>query len=262
MTGPGTNTYLVGEDLVAVVDPGPLNEKHLALIQASAPGRIGYVLATHVHPDHSRGAASLASRCGATLCGYSAGRDFAPDLELRDGDSLELGPVRLTSLHTPGHASDHLCYLMEKVHLESGGAARSLLFSGDNVIGGSTAVISPPDGNMSQYMASLERLLSLDPPVDAIAPGHGPVLPDPRGEIEALLAHRRARKRSVAVALQQRGKARVDDLVRQVYADVDPRLHELARQSLWAHLRELAEERAAHCANPDDIEAVWTTQRS
>jgi glyoxylase-like metal-dependent hydrolase (beta-lactamase superfamily II) len=143
LTGPGTNTYLVGEDVVAVVDPGPLNDAHLALIETAAPGRIRYVLATHVHPDHSQGAARLAELCGAKLCGYGTDEDFAPDIELRGGNLLDLGSVRIRTIHTPGHASGHLCFLVEASHLELSRSGGALLLSGDHVIGGSTVVISP-----------------------------------------------------------------------------------------------------------------------
>jgi glyoxylase-like metal-dependent hydrolase (beta-lactamase superfamily II) len=110
-------------------------------------------------------------------------------------------------------------------------------------------------------MVSLERLLHFDPPFDAIAPGHGPVLTDPRGEIEALLTHRQAREQAVTTALQERGRANVDELVGAVYANLNPALHDLACQSLWAHLRKLADEKAAYCVDPDDIEAIWTARR-
>jgi len=261
MTGPGTNSYLVGEDVVAVVDPGPEDEGHLSRIEAAAGDRIRYVLVTHTHPDHAPGAAALAARSRAELCGYDARDGFVPDIELRDGDVLGLGPVRMTAVHTPGHASNHLCYLVERIDPEAGHDRRSLLLSGDHVMGGSTVVISPPDGDMAEYMASLERLLDFDPPIGAIAPGHGPVLEDPRAEIEALLAHRRAREEAVVASLRERGESTVDDLVAAVYTDVDPARHPIARRSMWAHLRKLGDEERAYSEHPDDIGAKWAAGR-
>jgi glyoxylase-like metal-dependent hydrolase (beta-lactamase superfamily II) len=260
MTGPGTNTYLVGEDVVAVVDPGPDDEGHLARIEEAAGGPIGYVLVTHTHPDHAPGAARLAARSGAELCGYDARDNFIPGTELRDGDVVSLGPVRLKTVHTPGHASNHLCYLVEGNDSGHRNGDRRLLLSGDHIMGGSTVVISPPDGDMAEYLTSLERLLLLDPPIDAIAPGHGPILDDPRAEIEALLAHRRAREQAVITALTQRGQATVDELVTDVYVDVDPAMYPVARRSMWAHLRKLGSEARAHSEHPDDIESTWTAQ--
>ncbi len=257
MTGPGTNTYLIGDEVLAVVDPGPDDDGHLTRIEAATAGRrIRYVLVTHTHPDHAPGAAVLAARCGAELRGYDARDGFVPDAELRDGDVLSLGPVRLRTVHTPGHASNHLCYLVEGNGVEAN-HARRILLSGDHVMGGSTVVISPLDGDMSQYMSSLERLAGFEPSIDAIAPGHGPVLEDPRAEIEKLLEHRRAREQAVLSGLRQRGRATVDELLAAVYLDVDPVRHPMARRSLWAHLRKLGDEAVVYSEDPDDIESLW-----
>jgi len=124
-------------------------------------------------------------------------------------------------------------------------------------MGGSTVVVAPPDGDMAQYMSSLELLLAMDPPIDAIAPGHGPLLEDPAAAIGALLDHRRARERAVLAALRERREATIDELVAAVYTDVDPGRHKIARLSLWAHLRKLRDEEEAHSEHPDDIEALW-----
>jgi len=267
LTGPGTNTYLVGEEILAVVDPGPDDETHLGRIEAAGGGRIRYVLVTHTHPDHAPGATPLAASSRAELCGYDSRDGFDPDVQLRNGDALDLGPVLLKAVHTPGHASNHLCYLVERAETKAAGTPGgrdypSLLLSGDHIMSGSTVVILPPDGDMSQYMTSLERLLGFDPPIDAIGPGHGPVIEDPRGEIEALLAHRRAREQAVLAALLERGRSKVDDLVPIVYVDVERSRHPIARESLWAHLRKLALEGKAFSEDPDDIEAVWKPRAS
>ncbi len=257
MTGPGTNTYLVGDDTIAVVDPGPDLEDHLARIEAAARGRIRHVLVTHTHSDHAPGAVPLAARTKAQLCGYDARDGFVPDLELRGGDTVDLGPVALTAIHTPGHASNHLCYLVATKTTDGSPANRTLLLSGDHVMGGSTVVIAPPDGDMARYMSSLESLLALDPPIDAIAPGHGAVLEDPGAAIRALLDHRRARERTVLAALNERRAATIDELVAAVYTDVDPGRHKIARLTLWAHLLKLRDEERASCEQPEDIDSLW-----
>ncbi len=251
MTGPGTNTYIVGDDVLAVIDPGPADPAHLEAMVSAVDGRLAYVLATHTHADHSPGAAALAERTGATTIGFVARDGFEPDLTWGDGDGLDLGPLRLSGVHTPGHASNHLCYLAV---FSAGG---NLLFSGDHIMGRSTVVIPPPDGDMAQYLDSLERLLAFDPPIDVIGPGHGPLLTDPRAVIEGYLAHRREREAAIVAALEERRDAGVDELVGDVYTDVDPERHPIARRSAWAHLRKLAAEGTVVGDDPDDVDTVW-----
>jgi glyoxylase-like metal-dependent hydrolase (beta-lactamase superfamily II) len=158
MTGPGTNTYLVGIDEVAVIDPGPQSDTHLDVLLRMVGDRLRWILCTHTHIDHSPGALALKAATGAELIGMRAPSDgrqdtgFAPDREPAHGERLDLGGVRLRALHTPGHASNHLCYLLEETRM---------LFTGDHVMQGSTVVINPPDGDMRVYLASLERLLHL-----------------------------------------------------------------------------------------------------
>lgn len=236
MTGPGTNTYLVGTGQLAVVDPGPDDAHHLAAVERAARdlgGLIRWVLVTHTHPDHAPGSAALAARTGAEVIGFGPREGFVPDREVGDGWTLEAPSFRLTALHTPGHASDHLCWLLD---------GPQILLSGDHVMDAVTVVIAPPDGDMAAYLASLRRLLAVDPALEAIAPGHGRLLGQPATVVAAVLAHRLAREARVAAALDQAGQASVDELVAQVYADVDPGLHAIARASLWAHLRKLAGE--------------------
>jgi glyoxylase-like metal-dependent hydrolase (beta-lactamase superfamily II) len=248
MTGPGTNTYLVGTDHLAVIDPGPDEPLHLDAVAAAGNGRIRYVLVTHTHPDHSPGAAGLAQRTGATLLGFGERDGFVPDAALAEGDVVAGDDFRLRALHTPGHASNHLCYLLEE---------DDLLFSGDHVMGGSTVVIAPLDGDMDLYLASLERLRSLDPPLRAIAPGHGPVMEDPPAVLDEYIAHRLAREASIASALAGLGTATVDDLVAAVYTDVPVALHPIARYSVWAHLRRLAGAGRAASDAPDQDGSTW-----
>lgn len=253
MTGPGTNSYVVGDTTLAVIDPGPNDVTHLDALAGLVGDRLAYVLVTHTHPDHAPGAAELCARTGAEALGFGSRDGFACDRELRDADVVDLGAVLLTAAHTPGHASNHLCYLASW----AGASGSQLCFSGDHVMSGSTVVISPPDGDMTAYLANLERLLALDPPLSAIAPGHGSMIADPQAVLEGYLAHRLAREAAVSAALSARGEASVDELVADVYTDVASGLHVIARRSLWAHLRKLATDGRARTDRPDDIDARW-----
>jgi len=241
MTGPGTNTYLVGEEDLVVVDPGPDIPEHLDRIASIGAGRITAIIVTHTHLDHSPGAPGLASRTGAPLVGFDARDGFEPDTPAADGDVV--GPLR--AVHTPGHASNHLCWLLEE---------DDVLLSGDHIMDGSTVVIAPPDGDMAAYLASLQRVLDLD--VAAIAPGHGRLITDPAERVGGYLAHRRDREQQVIEALT--GPSTVDELVARIYVGVPEALLPVARYSVWAHLRKLrAEERASTDGDPADIHATW-----
>lgn len=234
MTGPGTNTYLLGEAPFWVIDPGPADPAHVERILSETGGSIEAVLVTHTHADHSPAAAMLAERTGAITMGRPAPEDgkqdstFRPDRVLNDGEVLHVGSDALRVLHTPGHASNHVCFMWE----ESG-----LLFTGDHLMQGSTVVIAPPDGDMSEYLASLERLTN--EPVVRLAPGHGGIVEDAKAEISRVIAHRLRRETKVFEKLAAVGDATVHALVASVYDDVDPRLHELAKCSLLAHLIKL-----------------------
>jgi glyoxylase-like metal-dependent hydrolase (beta-lactamase superfamily II) len=253
MTGPGTNTYLVGVDEVAVVDPGPDDADHLDAVAACGGDRIRWILVTHTHSDHAPGAGGLKRRTGAELLGWDARDGFTPDRRVGDGYVLEATEFRLRALHTPGHASNHLCYLLEQ---------ERVLFSGDHVMNGSTVVIAPPDGDMAAYVEALGALRSRRPPLRSIAPGHGPLIEDPRAKLDEYLAHRAAREEAIAGALAASGKATVDELVAAVYTDVPASLHPLARHSVWAHLRKLAEEGRAMSEDPDELGATWSGNSS
>lgn len=238
MTGPGTNSYIIGRVELALVDPGPESDAHLPALLRAVGGRLKWILCTHTHLDHSPGARALKAATGAQLLGYAPTPDdgrqdatFAPDRVLRDGDAVDCGGFRLHVVHTPGHASNHLCYLLEE---------RKLLFTGDHVMQGSTVVISPPDGDMTAYMQSLERLLTLE--LAALAPGHGHVIATPHDEARRLIAHRLKREQKVLAAFAQKNPASLDELVPIVYDDTPARLHPVARRSLHAHLIKLERE--------------------
>jgi len=237
MTGPGTNTYLVGGDELVVVDPGPAIDSHIDAVLAAGAGRIKWVVCTHTHMDHSPAAKRIKEATGATLMGMPAPQGtsqdlaFAPDRVPEHGERLGFGPVTLRVIHTPGHASNHLCYLLEETRM---------LFTGDHVMQGSTVVINPPDGDMLAYFASLEMLLAED--LAILAPGHGYLIGRPHREVKRLIAHRLAREDKVVAALRKLGSAKLDALVAEVYADVPPKLHRVAARSLAAHLGKLLAE--------------------
>ncbi len=237
MTGPGTNTYFIADGgACAVIDPGPDEEAHLEAIIAAAPAPVRWILVTHTHKDHSPAAPKLAARCGAPLLGMIARHpewqdaSFVPDHVLAHGQRIAIGPhTTLRVIHTPGHASNHLCYLLEE---------EKTLFTGDHVMQGSTVVINPPDGDMAAYLDSLRALLAED--LEWLAPGHGFLIERPRVALERLIAHRLAREAKVAEALAALGPCRIEDLLVRVYDDVPQHKLPIAQRSLTAHLLKLA----------------------
>ena len=240
MTGPGTNTYLLGESRIAVIDPGPAIESHIENIIERAGAPVTWILVTHTHPDHSPGARLLAQITGAELIGRpppegpQQDATFSPDYFLGDAERLETSEFVLEGVHTPGHASNHVCYLH---------TASNWLFTGDHVIDGSTVVINPPDGNMKQYIDSLRRVRDLE--CAALAPGHGDVITDPERAIDWIINHRLEREAKVAAALSANPGLTTRELVPHVYRDVDKKLYRLAERSLLAHLEKLLEEERA-----------------
>ena len=244
MTGPGTNTYLVGESEIAVIDPGPALDAHIAKILEAGAGRIRWIFTTHTHMDHSPACAALKAATGARVLGRTApagtnqDQDYAPDRILSDGDRMTLGNLHLRAIHTPGHASNHLCYLLEETRM---------LFTGDHVMQGSTVVINPPDGDMRAYLASLDKLLAED--IAIIAPGHGYLIGAPHNEVKRLITHRLAREAKVTTALGRLGEATLEELVAHVYDDVSAKLHPVATRSLSAHLDKLVAEGRARQAS-------------
>ena len=256
MTGPGTNSYLVGDPDTgyAAIDPGPADPEHLDRLWRAAGGHIRYIVCTHSHPDHSPGAAPLQALCaqhGHTppVLGLSsqptarANSSFTPDRELADGELLVLqghGTTHtLRVVHTPGHAANHLCLVLE----EDG-----LLFSGDHVLNGSTTVIDPPDGNMADYLNSLDQLLAAcaQNRIEFILPAHGYVLGnlwdeahDARACITHLKNHRLKREAKILGVMQKHPNGSMDDWLQQAYDDVPPRLWPVAMRSLLAHVERI-----------------------
>ena len=239
MTGPGTNTYLFGVAEIAVIDPGPDIDAHIDAIIEAAAAPIRWVLATHTHPDHSPGAVSLVRRTGAELLGLPApehgpqDRTFTPTRLLNDGELLETAEFTLEAVHTPGHASNHLCFRH---------AASNWLVTGDQVIDGSTVVINPPDGDMKDYIESLRRLRAMN--CDALLPGHGDRIDDPARAIDWIIEHRLLRESRVLAAVRQHPGLTPHELVPYVYQDVSAHLFPLAERSLLAHLLKLEKDGA------------------
>lgn len=247
MTGPGTNSYIVGDAGTgyAVIDPGPADADHLARLWQATQGDIRLIVCTHSHPDHAPGARPLQALCKTAppILGLPSaptarpGSSFAPDRALADGETLVLeegSGLRhsLRVIHTPGHAANHLCLVL----LEDG-----LLFSGDHILNGSTTVVDPPDGDMDAYLASLDRLTAACDAhgIESILPAHGYVLGDARGAIARLKAHRLQREAKVMAAMRARPEGDLDDWVPLAYDDVPPRLWPVARRSLLAHVQRI-----------------------
>ena len=247
----GTATFIVGRGRVAVVDPGPDLPEHIAALLTALRGEsVEGILVTHTHRDHSPAAAAVKAATGAVTYGYGphgsgsrgdSGRApsgpaveeggdlaFVPDVRMAEGDALSGPGWRMTAVHTPGHTSNHLCFAL---------AEERILFSGDHVMGWSTSVIAPPDGDMAAYMRSLEKLLARE---DALyMPTHGPAIPDPKAHVQAFIAHRKARRAAILRHLAQ-GKHSIPELVAAIYVGLPENLRAAAGRSVLAHLIELS----------------------
>jgi glyoxylase-like metal-dependent hydrolase (beta-lactamase superfamily II) len=238
----GTQTYIVGRGEVAVIDPGPDLPDHVdAILAATESERIRAILCTHTHRDHSPASRALQAMTGAPIIGCAPltldddgpradaafDAEYRPDRELADRETIKIGGVTIEAVATPGHTSNHLCYALPET---------GALFSGDHIMGWSTTVVSPPDGDMAAYMASLDRLLARD---DLIYyPAHGDPVKEPQRFVRAVAAHRRQRERQILDLLEQEAQP-VPAMVERMYRGIDPRLHGAAGRSVLAHLIDL-----------------------
>ena len=238
----GTQTYIVGDGEVAVIDPGPDIQAHVDALTAALEGeRVAAILCTHTHRDHSPAARLVQAATGAPIVGCAPlsledsgpradaafDPDYRPDRVLGDGETLAGEGWTLEAVATPGHTSNHLCFALRET---------GALFSGDHVMGWSTTVVAPPDGDMADYMASLDKLRARDDSV--YFPAHGPAVTDPNTHLDRLIAHRRGREAQILAHLQA-GEGRIPAMVADMYRDVDPRLHPAAGRSVLAHLIDL-----------------------
>ncbi|MEO5612711.1 MAG: MBL fold metallo-hydrolase [Sphingomicrobium sp.] len=238
----GTQTYVVGEAEVAVIDPGPDLPEHVAALTKAIGGRpVTAIMCTHTHRDHSPASRPLAEATGAPIIGCArlvlddAGpradaafdRDYAPDRVLGDGDAVEVDGRRLVAVATPGHTSNHLCFALD---------GTGALFTGDHVMGWSTTVVFPPDGDMAAYMASLDTLQQRDDRI--YYPAHGPAITNPRQLVRGFIGHRMQRERQI-LSLLDAGDKTIPQIVAAAYPELDPRLIVAAGGSVYAHLLDL-----------------------
>ncbi len=237
----GTGTYIIGHGNVAVIDPGPMIEAHVeALMRALEGETVTHILITHTHSDHSPAAAPLKARTGAKTYGYGphgggqgeedGDMDFVPDVDIRHGDIIKGDGWTVECVHTPGHTSNHICFALRE---------EKALFSGDHVMGWSTSIVSPPDGNMREYMASLRLLLTRDDEI--YWPTHGPAIRDPKPFVKAFIAHREEREQQIIEQIKA-GRTHIKDMVPVIYAAVDKRLYPAAARSVFAHALGMVED--------------------
>lgn len=236
-TGEGTNTYLIGTNDITLVDPGPNTKSHLDNILKEGQGKIKRIIVTHTHSDHSPGAKPLADILNVPVMGRFADFDmsiqdstFEPDKILEDQEIIKTDEYTIEVIHTPGHASNHLCFLIQE---------ERCLLTGDHIMNGSTVVIAPPDGNMTEYLDSLKKLDNFD--IQFLAPGHGDYLDNPKAVTDWIINHRLTREGKVLQSMKSLKETKIEDLLLDVYDDVDPKLHPIALWSLEAHLIRLEE---------------------
>jgi glyoxylase-like metal-dependent hydrolase (beta-lactamase superfamily II) len=238
----GTQTYMLGGEKLAVIDPGPADTDHIeAVLSAAGAAQITAILCTHNHRDHSPAARALQAGTGAPILGCAAlapdddgpamdeafDGDHRPDRVLADGETVEGDGWTLEAVATPGHTSNHLCFAWRE---------SAALFSGDHVMSWSTSVVAPPDGDMAAYMASLDKLLAR--PEQVYYPTHGPPIADAHDHVRRLIAHRRQREGQILARVAE-GEGWISGMVAELYRDVDPRLHPAAERSVLAHLVDL-----------------------
>ena len=254
----GTNTYIVGEGAVAVIDPGPMIEEHVNKIKGALNGEtVTHIIVTHTHVDHSPASDWLRELVDAPIVGaqpktLEAGKtveahqeDFAPDEEISDGYEICGCGWTLEAVHTPGHMSNHFCFSLKE---------QNLLFSGDHVMGWNTTIVSPPDGNMGEYMDSLRVCINRDE--DLYLPGHGPEITNTKSFVRAYLNHRSMREGQIAGHLKK-GANTIPELVRRMYTHLPKEMHGAAARSVQAHMEHMVETKRAECDGPVRANAVF-----
>lgn len=258
----GTGTYIVGTGQVAVIDPGPLVDEHIDALKRTLAGEtVSHILITHTHLDHSPAAAPLKAATGAQTNGYGphgqgkletgivieegGDREFEPDFKVRDSDVIEGEGWSIECVYTPGHTSNHMCYALRE---------ERALFTGDHVMGWSTSVIGPPDGDMTAYMASLRLLLTRSDEI--FWPTHGPPVRDPKPFVEAFISHREEREAQIFRCLED-GTATIKEMVAILYAGVDKRLHPAAALSVYAHLLHMLKTGRAATESPASLDSLY-----
>jgi glyoxylase-like metal-dependent hydrolase (beta-lactamase superfamily II) len=255
----GTGTYIVGRGSVAVIDPGPADASHIEALKAALTGEVvSHIVITHTHIDHSPAAAALKAHTGTATWGFGphgsgsdivveAGgdMDFVPDNEIKDGQVITGEGWTLEAVHTPGHTSNHLCFAFKE---------EQALFSGDHVMGWSTTVISPPDGDMRAYIESLRKVAAR--PEQRYYPTHGAPIDNASGFVSKLVGHRQQRERQIATCLEE-GVTRIPHMVSRLYAGIDSRLHGAAGRSVLAHLVHMVETGRAACDGAPGIDTDY-----
>lgn len=265
----GTNSYIVGRDTLAVIDPGPDDERHLKTLLDAIAGRpVSHIFVSHTHRDHSPLARRLKAATGALVLAEGSHRparelaigevnaldesndtDFVPDIALPDNAVVDGDGWSIRAVHTPGHAANHAAFSLENT---------GILFSADHVMAWSTSIVAPPDGAMADYMASLERLLERDDRL--LLPGHGGPVTQPKAFMRGLKAHRKMRERAILERLQQ-GDRTIGDMVRVIYRETDPRLHGAAGLSILAHLEDLVSRGLATTHGAPAIDGIYEPGR-
>ena len=248
-TGPGTNSYLIGKEDITLVDPGPKIDAHIENLIRLGEGKIKRILVTHTHRDHSPAAKVLGEILNVPLMGRLLEKDdslqdrtFKPEFILKHGDLIETNEYTIETVHTPGHASNHLCYFIQE---------EKVMLTGDLIMNGSTVVIAHPDGSMKDYLSSLELLRNYN--FNKIGPGHGDFLGDPMAVVDWIIDHRLEREKKVISKLKLFSTVTSKDLVASVYDDVDSKLHPIAIWSLEAHLYKLLEDGMVEYNSTDKI---------
>lgn len=256
LTGPGTNTYILGKEKIIVLDPGPDDPAHLEAILAATHHKIDTIIVTHTHDDHSPAAKPLMEKTGALLIGAEQLDDgyqdltFHADKTIQHGNLFSTPELTLEAIHTPGHVGNHFCYRLKE---------EGMLFTGDHIMEGSTVVIIPPGGDMADYITSLKLLKQY--PIQSMAPGHGHLILEPMTYVDYLVNHRLKREQKVIDGLEKTSGISLGDLTKVVYDDVAPAMHGIASISLWAHLLKLEKEGQARCQispQQDFSQGIWS----